>query len=676
MGNAPCVPRTGQGSASLPFRQDLEGLRGLAILLVVAYHARVPGFTGGYVGVDVFFVLSGYLITSLLVQKFDATGRIHFAEFYAGRARRLLPAAAIVLSTTVLVSRFVYAPFEQQNFTGTAVATAAYVSNMWFTTESLNYWAPDSAANPFLHTWSLSVEEQFYLVWPLLLAAALYFGHSRSRRRRLAVIMGVAATVSFAASVRLTTVAQPLAFFSSPARAWEFAVGGLGALFTAQVQQRDGRFASVLAWTGLAAICGSAVWFGETTAFPGIAALAPVVGTVVVLTQASTAAPGSHTRILSGPLPQWFGRLSYSWYLWHWPVLLIVGAVAGSTRFRIRGAAMALALLLAWVTFLCVEHPIRSSKALARRPRLSLGLAAGVTAISLSVAWHARTLAARDSDTPVQRSLASAREDGGPTGCLLGTMQSTLIDCAVGDTNAGTTIVLFGDSHAFQWLPAMEPIAKERHWKLVALTKAACPAAAIEPFDTVLGRPYVECTQWRTAAIDRIKALHPLAVVMASSSRLSAADSRGVPRAATADQWFTGTLDTVSTFRAAGLTTVLMADTPWPEFEVPACLGRAAWNPSLSWHGCSFERDTALKPAFYAAETRAISRTPGASMIDLNDGVCDASVCQPTRGEVVVYRDTNHLTATFARSLAPRLAAMLDAAWGMKPLSSAAVARQ
>ena len=463
---------------SLPFRRDLEGLRGLAILLVVAYHARVPGFGGGYIGVDVFFVLSGFLITGLLTQKFDATGRLDFAEFYARRARRLLPAAAIVLGATVLAGRFVYAPFEQQGFMGTAVATAVYGSNIWFTTQSMNYWAPDSAVNPFLHTWSLAVEEQFYLVWPLLLASALYAGPAGSRRRRLVIVMGVMTAVSLAASIRLTALAQPLAFFSSPTRAWEFGVGGLGALFAANRATSGGRLSSLLAWAGLAAICAPAVLFKETTAFPGIAALLPVIGTVVVLTQHSPTAPATHTRVLSGAPLQWFGRLSYSWYLWHWPVLLIGTTIAGTTWFPVRVACMTLALLLAWITFLSVEHPIRSSTALARRPRLSLVLAVGVTAISASLAWNARARAARDADAPAQRAFTMAQKDG-HTGCHVGFLDATPTDCVFGDVTANATVVLFGDSHAAQWFPAMDRLGKERHWKLVSMTKSACPAAAI-----------------------------------------------------------------------------------------------------------------------------------------------------------------------------------------------------
>src|ERR1700688_3233174 len=246
----PVRDNQGPQSARLAFRPDLEGLRGIAILLVVGYHVGVPGFGGGYIGVDVFFVLSGYLITGLLWRELEATGRLRLIEFYARRARRLLPAATLVLVVTLMASRFVYAPLEQQGFTGTAVATAAYISNVWFAKESINYLASDRAVNPFLHTWSLSVEEQFYLLWPMLLAVTFYCGARSARVRRIVTTMGILAIASLVAGVWLPTGAQPPAVFSSPSRAWEFAVGGLGALFTEYSARNNIVPMRVLAWLG------------------------------------------------------------------------------------------------------------------------------------------------------------------------------------------------------------------------------------------------------------------------------------------------------------------------------------------------------------------------------------------------------------------------------------------
>ena len=259
--------------AAAPFRRDIEGLRGIAILLVVGYHAGLPMLSGGYVGVDAFFVLSGFLITGLLTRELTETGRINFVDFYARRARRLLPAAALVLLCTLALGYWLLPPVEQLRYTGTAIAAALYVSNFWFAKESTNYLAPNSHFNPFLHTWSLSVEEQFYLVWPcaLLLVAT---GEERRRHGRLRAAMLVIFAVSLAASLWLTQAQQPQAFFGSPTRSWEFAAGGLATFVTVRR-----RWATIAPWVGAGAVFLGASFFSDATPYPGLAALVPVTGT-------------------------------------------------------------------------------------------------------------------------------------------------------------------------------------------------------------------------------------------------------------------------------------------------------------------------------------------------------------------------------------------------------------
>jgi peptidoglycan/LPS O-acetylase OafA/YrhL len=217
---------------SATFRPDIEGLRAIAILLVVGYHAAVPGLSGGYVGVDIFFVLSGYLITGLLVGDINKTGKVDFRRFYARRARRLLPALTLTLLVTVIASAAIYPPSEvmQGGLAGTAVSTAAYASNLYFARWGADYFAPDPEKNPFLHTWSLSVEEQFYLIWPLFIIFALrvpdFQNPRKANGRRLLPWMATVVVLSFILSLYLTGVRHSWAYFTSPTRAWEFALGG------------------------------------------------------------------------------------------------------------------------------------------------------------------------------------------------------------------------------------------------------------------------------------------------------------------------------------------------------------------------------------------------------------------------------------------------------------------
>lgn len=265
------------------FRPDIQGLRGLAVLLVVIYHAGISGLPGGYVGVDVFFVISGYLITGLLLREIEESGRIEFLKFYARRIRRLMPAAVLVLLTTLGVAWVVYSPLEVAELTPSAFATAVYASNIWFAHLSTDYLASGTGANPFLHTWSLAVEEQFYLVWPLFLFVVAHFGAPRTLRLRLMLAMGILTVLSLTASVLLTQYAQPWAFFGSPTRAWEFAVGGGVALWTSNSWLQNQTVVRLTGGAGIILILVAAGLYTDQTVFPGYAATIPVLGTALVI---------------------------------------------------------------------------------------------------------------------------------------------------------------------------------------------------------------------------------------------------------------------------------------------------------------------------------------------------------------------------------------------------------
>ena len=651
-----------QGHGNSAFRPDLEGLRGIAILLVVLYHAGVRGFSGGYVGVDVFFVLSGYLISGLLLREFNAKGRLDLVAFYARRARRLLPAASLVLLATITACHFVYAPFEQQGFTGSAVATAAYLSNVWFAKNSIQYLAPDGASNPFLHTWSLSVEEQFYLVWPLTLAAILYASSVVSRTRRVVGGMAFIAAASLATSIWLTGVAQPLAFFSSFTRAWEFAIGAIGAALTL-----DGtRWRAIVGWSGWAGVCALAiavVFFDATTKFPGYIATVPAVGTVLLLTSQGPSAPTLLTKVLSMKWLQAIGRVSYSWYLWHWPVLIVGQTLVARDSILVRLSLIGLAFVLANVTFRLIEHPIRSSKALSIRPRLSLALAASVTVVVISVGLGARLSAQVAAERPSQRTFTEAWHEVPKVyaaGCHLGFLDTEAPPCVFGHSDSTETIVLFGDSHAAQWFPAAERIADARGWRLVSLTKSACPASNVTFVDPTLGREYTECITWRRHAIERIVSLRPRAVLMGSANVYLPEGGRPSPWRVSLDDWLAGTRDTLSAFHRAGIATVLLRDMPRPGFDVPACLARSAWNPALFSNVCKFDRASSLNDSAFDAERRAAAGLENVIVADLTTTLCNTAICDPKNGQFVAYRDTNHLTTRFAASLATAIAERID----------------
>ena len=636
------------------FRSDIEGIRAIAILLVVGYHAHFRGFSGGFVGVDVFFVLSGYLITWLLVHEAEKTGTLNLREFYARRARRLLPAMAVVLVAVIIVGAVLYAPLEQTGFARSAAFTAAYLSNAFFASTATNYLGAPPDTNPLLHTWSLSVEEQFYLLWPLFVLFACGVRRGPFSLQRLLGWMAGVAAVSFAASWALTATHQPLAFFSSPTRAWEFAAGALGVL----IPVRAGRSALVrtaVGGLGLVGLLAVAVGFGPATPFPGAAALLPVGATILVLRAGASGAPTLLSRILALRPLQEIGRLSYSWYLWHWPVLVFAGVlVPGETRFWTRLGLLALALALAEASYRLVEDPLRRNAWLSLRPRRSLGFAAVLTlaTVSMSLAWG--VTAGRWSRSPGQARFVEMQEDTPPDladdRCEPGFYDSEVIECAFGPENAPRTAILIGDSHAAQWVSALKPIARQPGWRLVVMTKPACPVVDGSFRLVAIGRRYTECEQWRASALERIQELKPDLTVVGTY----------VEAQLTPEMWTTGTRSAFGALSEASTHVAVIEDTPAAGFDVPTCLAREAWHPRwLRSESCTIRPDPAKTAGAREAIRAAAQSFANVSMVDLNGALCHEGECATVVGGVGAFRDALHLTDTFAGSLSDEFLAAL-----------------
>jgi peptidoglycan/LPS O-acetylase OafA/YrhL len=366
------------------FRPDIEGLRAVAVVLVVLFHAGVPGVGGGYIGVDVFFVISGFLITSLMLREADAGGRLSLAGFFARRARRILPAATLVLVTVVLTTYYWLGFLRGDEIAEDAVWATLFASNFRFASEGVDYLASPLAPSPVLHFWSLAVEEQFSVVWPVAFVLLLWLGF----RWALPYWLAGAVVVSFAYSVSQSGAGS---YFSPAGRAWELGAGCLLALAATRLPLIPHRIASVLAGTGLALIVVAALTFDELTPFPGCAAALPVLATVLVLA-------GRADALLSPrPLVR-LGRLSYALYLWHWPVLVIGEQVNGEPLpVPLRVLLVLLSVGLAVVTYACVEEPIRRNRRLQRSHLLTLALAILLVAAPLAVAaWKTSTSPAAD----------------------------------------------------------------------------------------------------------------------------------------------------------------------------------------------------------------------------------------------------------------------------------------
>jgi peptidoglycan/LPS O-acetylase OafA/YrhL len=514
------APRTGQKTADVApprsshsFRPDIEGLRGVGVLLVIGCHCRIPGCAGGFIGVDIFFVLSGYLITGLLSAEYRATAQIHLLGFYARRARRLLPALTVVLVATTILAATVLTP-QEITFTGRAALTAAlYSSNLFFDRNASDYFAPHVEANPLLHTWSLGLEEQFYLLWPLL----IFLADRSPQRTRSVWILSALIALSFAFCVLATRLAPTVAFYELPARAWEFGAGGLLALISASRPPTQTRWAVACGFVGLTLILAAGMLIRGGAGFPGWIVLVPVAGTLATLFAGAVAPRRGISKVLSAAPLQWVGSRSYAWYLWHWPVIVFAGTLFPGITVGGRVAAALAALLPATLTFSFVERPVRQNHHLSARPAFSLRLAAAVMVLSVGASWMLMLFAEHLALNTAFRTVNAAQTDHPDISnkdCVNMTTLPRVRTCVFGAPGALHTLVLFGDSHALQWFNAFRTAANLEAWRLVTVLRTGCAASEINPHR--LPAAADSCIEWRARAIETIAAIHPTAVVVAS----------------------------------------------------------------------------------------------------------------------------------------------------------------
>jgi peptidoglycan/LPS O-acetylase OafA/YrhL len=697
------------------FRPDIEGLRAVAVLAVVLFHAGVPGLSGGFIGVDVFFVISGFLITGLLWRGVSAAGTVRLRQFYGARARRLLPASAVVGVFTMVASAVLLPPLQVRDVIVDGIASALYVGNIWFVVQATDYFSNDEAS-PFQHYWSLGVEEQFYLVWPVMIIGTVWLVRLVRRRGRadavlsqrpFFVVLVLVGVVSFAGSLVLSYTWPPAAFFSMPTRAWQLAVGGLVALSAGQWRRLPVRTAAITGLAGLALILLACTQLGPTTPYPGTAALLPVLGAALVI-GAGCAAPAQGVgRMLALPPMRAIGRVSYSWYLWHWPVLVLAAPLSGHPLgLAGRLATVVVSAGLAVLTLRFIENPLRFAPSVRGSAGRSLALGAAATAIAVCVGaallvWMpipvghgpaappltvtAAPVATGDKidvyDAAVRQASAQveaavtqsaglkvvpsnlnppltdvAKEAMGLVlnGCMRLFFDVGQPECATGDIASKTTVALIGDSNAAMWSRAFEQVATQRSWRLETMAKEGCPVLNLRFINHRLQREYTECEQWSAQIIDRLRAEHPRLVVL-SISRLMGLGGEGVQ--AYGPAWIDSLTLLVRELRASGSKVLVLGPIPNPHFMVPVCLSDNLDNIPA----CSAPRSTAVNEGGIADEAAA-SRTGGGQYADLTALFCTADRCPVIVGNTLVYREQIHLTLEYSLVLAPVMGALADRA--------------
>jgi peptidoglycan/LPS O-acetylase OafA/YrhL len=704
-------------SAQTRFRPDIEGLRAVAVLAVVLFHAAVPGLSGGFVGVDVFFVISGFLITGLLWREANASGKVRLGGFYGARARRLLPASAAVGVVTATAAFFLLPPLQVGSVLRDGIASALYVSNYWFINGSVNYFGGHLPPSPFQHYWSLGVEEQFYLVWPALIIGTAFLIRRVGRRTRTQAtaskrpylaVLALVAVASFALSLVDTLWLPSVAFYSLPTRAWQLALGGIIALTADRWRRLAPRAAAPTGWAGLALILLACVWLGPTTPYPGIAALLPALGAALVIGAGCAAASQGCGRVLALSPMRAVGRISYSWYLWHWPVLVLAPALLGHPLgLAARLAAALLSGGLAVLTLRFIENPLRFAAPIRRSALASLALGGAATAVAVSVGLvlleHVPTpvgrgpaavplsvtapavpagsgidaydAAVRQAFAQVQAAVAASADlqsvpsnltpplatsaDMLFNGCLRNIAEVGQPECATGDTASSTTVAVVGDSNAAMWNPAFQQIAAQRRWRLETLAKGACPLMDL-PSSVPLHRlaeRYSHCQQWRDQIIARLRAEHPRLVVLsmwrgytAESERLLGVDAYG-------PAWLESLTRLVHQLRGIGAKVLVLGPVPDPQSEVPICLSGHLDDATA----CSPPTSSAVNQPGIAAESAA-SKAGGGQYADLTELFCTKARCPVIVGNTLVYRDWRHITLEYSRLLAPAVGALADRA--------------
>jgi peptidoglycan/LPS O-acetylase OafA/YrhL len=606
---------------------QIQGLRALAALLVTIFHAKL--LPGGFIGVDIFYVISGYLITGLILREIENTGKLDLQTFYQRRIKRLLPTSVFVLFVTAIVGMFVLPAITRDALGRDLFAAATYISNYLFAWWENDYQNLDATPSPFIHYWSLAVEEQFYVVWPIFILLLSRYG-------KRTIFRGIAAVtfLSLLLSIYQTQTSPIWAFYSLPTRAWELGFGAL-LLFVPDTFWKN-RF---IPWFGVIGIALASFRFDEKTAFPGINALLPVVSTAVLIGSISIW-PRAFNDLSNNRISQWLGSISYPLYLWHWPALVLPSSALGRPlRIRERIFCIILTIILAHFTSKYIEQPIRHKKIAGKKiyqffaATTVISLVAGVIiSFSSSSMITVKGTDYRFNLVEVMQKPAVYGDD-----CHSNYGETESGECTYGDLNSETTIVLYGDSHAAQWFPTLLKLANEKGFKFVSLTKSACPSVDVPRADQGAYKN-VHCETWRDKSIKRIKQIRPAAVILSSYQYFT-------PPSGYSDKnkwWKDGQERLLSSLRGSSDHLIYISDTPKPLRDIPNCLASRDINT------CNTTERTPVK----------IIR--GFEIIDPTPWLC-TKLCPAIQDGYVVYRDSSHISVAAALALKPQLEAALVA---------------
>lgn len=664
--------RTGGG-----FRPEIEGLRAVAVVLVAVYHIWLGRVSGG---VDVFLLLTGFLITGSLVRAVERDGRVRFGAFWARLAKRLVPPVAVVL-VAIMAGMYLWLPRSRwADLLAEVRAAALYHENWTLADNAVDYLAREAATSPLQHFWSLSIQGQFYLLWPLLITVAAFMATRAglSLRRSLLVLVTALFALSLSYSVYITAHDQAWAYFDTGARLWELSLGAILALVITELRL-PARIRVFLGWFGLVALVSCGLLLQVSTLFPGYIALWPTLAALMVIVAGNTGSRYGADRLLTWRPLMSVGRLSYGLYLWHWPVLVGYLEVTGRQTATPFGGALVLgaSFVLAWITHRVVEGGVdRFTRAEARRtPGWSVVIAALflVPVLLVSQLWSQRLEEERAQrvqeviaperypgaqvvaepdllsvlpDLPVRPDPADARQDLSShhqEGCHVNLSVAELVVCERGPADAEYTLALVGASRMAHWYPAVEKAAAEHGWRLVSFTKSGCQfSLATSTRDDAV---FQECEEWKAEALAELEELNPDAVLVSSTRATPTRETvpEGYP-----EMWWH--------LNALGIEVIGLRDLPRLPYRGAECL------ESTEEVECTSPAALSLQEVDPAARLEELP--PNVTLMDLTEHVCPGGDCDAVVGNVLVYWDHSHITATYAATLAPAVESALSEATG------------